>query len=60
MGKDVPFFDVDFDMERQHGQVRVRNPKNVDSKVKAFKARMPKEPLKITVWPVNIQSMLHW
>ena len=58
LGKDVAFADVDFDTERKHGQVRVLNPKNVETKVKAFRARMPKEPLRITAWPVNIQSML--
>jgi hypothetical protein len=57
LGRLVGFDQVQFDEQRGHGQVRALNPKGVAAKLASMRARPPKEPLKLTLWPTSVQSM---
>jgi hypothetical protein len=48
---------VKFDVKRVHGQIRRLSPVAWDAKVRSFKAKMPKEPLRLTLWPQDVHSM---
>jgi hypothetical protein len=57
LNRTVMFEDVEFDVHRKYGQIRKLSPLAWEKKVKQFTARPPKEPLKVTLWPKDVQSM---
>lgn len=53
----VPMDLVRVDVTREHGQIRRTSAAAVEEKMRRFRAKMPKEPLRLTLWPVDLQSM---